>query len=215
MEKRYTSDEYAALAVQAAQEGKVVYKLQHEIEEQVKVLEWEKTSVQVPVYNLETGEVTGYEMKEVDDYSKPVMNKETFVDPKTGEEITTYTQAWHFETKNTLVEELVTADLGYYLCVSGNITDGTLNPDYQTIKRQKLNQLKLTKREVLLALYDRDGITPEQIKSHLDERGKIEFDYADEYYRGNPLIDFLGESLGYTQEQLDFLFEKGYFPAAA
>ena len=76
-------------------------------------------------------------------------------------------------------------------------------------ERERINCLSLTKREVLLALYDDKGITPEQIKAQLDERGKIEFDYADEYYRGNPLINAIGEALGYSSAQLDYLFEKG------
>ena len=85
-----------------------------------------------------------------------------------------------------------------------------LNPNYEEEQAQKekdrISNLSLTKREVLLALFDDKGITPEQIKEKLDERGKIEFDYANEYFRGNPLIDALGNALGYTSEQLDYLF---------
>ena len=73
-------------------------------------------------------------------------------------------------------------------------------------EKERISKLSLTKREVLLALFDDKGITPEQIKAQLDERGKIEFDYANEYFRGNPLIDTLGLTLGYTPEQLDYLF---------
>lgn len=73
-------------------------------------------------------------------------------------------------------------------------------------EKERISKLSLTKREVLLALFDDKGITPEQIKENLDERGKIEFDYANEYFRGNPLIDALGNALGYTPEQLDYLF---------
>ena len=80
------------------------------------------------------------------------------------------------------------------------------------LEQERIAKLSLTKREVLLALYDDKGVTPEQIKAQLNERGKIEFDYANEYFRGNPLIDALGLALGYTSEQLDYLFEHKEFP---
>lgn len=80
-------------------------------------------------------------------------------------------------------------------------------------ERERLNKLSLTKREVFLAIYKDKGITPEQIRSMLtSEEAKIEFDYANDYYRGNPLIGQLGEALGYTPTQLDVLFETGEIP---
>ena len=75
---------------------------------------------------------------------------------------------------------------------------------------QRISQLSLTKREVFLALYKDKGITPEQIKAQITSpEALIEFEYATEYYRGNPLIDQIGLMLGYTPEQLDYLFEHG------
>lgn len=44
------------------------------------------------------------------------------------------------------------------------------------------------------------------------EEAKIEFDYANDYFRGNPLIGQLGEALGYTPNQLDYLFINKEFP---
>ena len=35
----------------------------------------------------------------------------------------------------------------------------------------------------------------------------IEFEYANDYYRGNPLIDIVGASLGISPAQLDKFFE--------
>lgn len=73
---------------------------------------------------------------------------------------------------------------------------------------ERIAKLKLTKREVFLALYKDCGVTPEQIKSGItDNEALIEFEYANEYYRGNPLIDIIGNSLGYSKEELDYLFE--------
>jgi len=78
-------------------------------------------------------------------------------------------------------------------------------------EEERILQLSLTKRDLLLALYDDKGITPDQLKANLNDRAKIEFDYADRYYRFNPLIDSVGTALGYTKEQLDYLFEHKEF----
>ena len=76
----------------------------------------------------------------------------------------------------------------------------------------RIANLKLTKREVFLALYEDAGIKPEEIKSGItDPITLIEFEYANEYYRGNPLIDVIGASLGYSKEDLDYLFENKSF----
>lgn len=77
---------------------------------------------------------------------------------------------------------------------------------------ERIAKLSLTKREVFLAIYQDKLITPEQIRAQItDPAALIEFDYAEKYYRGNPLIDLLGASLGYTKEQLDYLFENKTF----
>lgn len=92
-----------------------------------------------------------------------------------------------------------------------------INPDYAEQKEQErkaeIAKLSLTKREVFLALYKDTGITPEQIKASItNPEALIEFEYATEYFRGNPLIDLIGQSLGYTSEQLDYLFINGSLP---
>lgn len=75
------------------------------------------------------------------------------------------------------------------------------------IEHERIQQLSLTKREVFLALYNDKGVTPEQIKAQIQSpEALIEFEYASEYYRGNPLIDTIGLALGYTSDELDYLF---------
>lgn len=75
-------------------------------------------------------------------------------------------------------------------------------------EKARIGKLSLTKREVFLALCRDKGITPEQVRSQItDIEAQIEFDYATEYYRFNPLIDQIGLMLGYTSEELDYLFE--------
>ena len=80
-------------------------------------------------------------------------------------------------------------------------------------EQERIAKLSLTKREVFLALFRDKGITPEQLKAQItDPEALIEFDYATEYFRGNPLINQIGVMLGYTTEQLDYLFEHKELP---
>ena len=75
-------------------------------------------------------------------------------------------------------------------------------------ERERIAQLKLTKREVFLGLFQAKGVTPDMIKAQItDPQALIEFEYANDYYRGNPLIDIVGATLGITPEQLDKFFE--------
>ena len=75
-------------------------------------------------------------------------------------------------------------------------------------EKVRIGNLKLTKREVFLGLYQAKGVTPEQIKAQItDPMALIEFEYANDYFRGNPLINIVGAQLGITPEQLDCFFE--------
>ena len=66
----------------------------------------------------------------------------------------------------------------------------------------------MTKREMFLGLYQAKQITPDMLKAQItDQQALIEFEYANDYYRGNPLIDVIGAQLGFTTEQLDKFFE--------
>lgn len=89
-----------------------------------------------------------------------------------------------------------------------------LTPEEIAVKeRERLNMLSLTKRDVFLALYKDKGITPEQIKAQIQNpEALIEFEYASNYFRGNPLIDVIGQTLGYSSEDLDYLFEHKELP---
>lgn len=75
-------------------------------------------------------------------------------------------------------------------------------------QRERINKLSMTKREMFLGLYQAKGITPEQIKAQItDPHALIEFEYANDYFRGNPLVDVIGAQLGFNSEQLDMFFE--------
>lgn len=80
-------------------------------------------------------------------------------------------------------------------------------------EKERIANLSLTKREVFLALYKDKGLTPEQLRSQItDVEVLIEFDYANDYFRGNPLIDKIGLMLGYSSDDLDYLFEHKELP---
>ena len=75
-------------------------------------------------------------------------------------------------------------------------------------ERERLNMLSMTKREMFLGLYQAKGITPDMLKAQItDPQALIEFEYVNDYFRGNPLIDVIGGQLGFTSEQLDKFFE--------
>lgn len=80
-------------------------------------------------------------------------------------------------------------------------------------ERDRLNMLSLTKREVFLALYKDKGLTPEQLRAQItDPEALIEFDFANEYFRGNENFCKIAEMLGYTNDKLDYLFQYKKFP---
>ena len=105
MKKLYDDKMYADMAVQANAQGKKLIKVQEEREYEVTVLEREKKTIEVPIYN-EEGEIIGYESIEVDDYTKPIMIE--VVDPETGEKI--WVQKSHQETRTEIVEYLDIVD---------------------------------------------------------------------------------------------------------
>lgn len=121
------------------------------------------------------------------------------------------------ETVYNFVEE-ETEDVNYptYYALEANeiMVNGepVINPNYEAEQEQKererIAKLSLTKREVFLGLYQAKGVTPDMIKAQItDPQALIEFEYANDYYRGNPLIDIVGGALGITPEQLDCFFE--------
>lgn len=85
---------------------------------------------------------------------------------------------------------------------------GYTEEEKQEQERERINFLSMTKREMFLGLYQAKQITPDMLKAQItDPQALIEFEYANDYYRGNPLIDVIGGQLGFTSEQLDKFFE--------
>ena len=89
---------------------------------------------------------------------------------------------------------------------------GLTEEEKQAQERERIAKLSMTKREMFLGLYQAKQITPDMLKAQItDPQALIEFEYANDYYRGNPLIDVIGGQLGFTTEQLDrFFVNKDY-----
>ena len=97
---------------------------------------------------------------------------------------------------------------GYVIYNSELMTVEEMEAKQAQKERERLNMLSMTKREMFLGLYQAKGITPDMLKAQItDPQALIEFEYANDYYRGNPLIDVIGTQLGFTSEQLDKFFE--------
>lgn len=85
---------------------------------------------------------------------------------------------------------------------------GYTEEEKQEQRKKQTAKLSMTKREMFLGLYQAKQITPDMLKAQItDPQALIEFEYANDYYRGNPLIDVIGAQLGFTTEQLDRFFE--------
>ena len=121
------------------------------------------------------------------------------------------------ETKKTNMPTYIALE-AFEKLINGEVIDNTEEYEAEKAKQEaeRIAKLSLTKREVFLAIYQDKTITPEQIRAQItDQEALIEFDYAEKYYRGNPLIDILGQALGYTKEQLDYLFKYKTFESTA
>ena len=80
-------------------------------------------------------------------------------------------------------------------------------------ERNRKDMLALTRCDVLKALYQAKGIAPNDIKVLLKDNVEalIELEYAQNFYRGHPMIKAIGEQLGFTSDDLDYLFENKKF----
>lgn len=83
-------------------------------------------------------------------------------------------------------------------------------------ERERINALSMTRGDVFEALILAKGLGKAQLRSmieqaELDTTTKAlylnRFDEALEFYRGYPIFDMLGASLGITSEMLDEFFE--------
>ena len=84
-------------------------------------------------------------------------------------------------------------------------------------EKLRVQMLNLTRGDVFRGLLQAKGVTREQLRQTIvnnedlstvqKELALIDFDEALNFYRGNPLIDTVGLTLGITSEQLTAFFE--------
>lgn len=118
-------------------------------------------------------------------------------------------------------------ELGKYIAIDGELT---LNPGWEEEKRQKererLDALTLTPADVERALYAAKGMDFDDLKALIAEKIPqidmkalaIEF-RARDFYRGAMagdirLFDVVGALIGYTSEDMDYLFEHKQLPTS-
>lgn len=123
------------------------------------------------------------------------------------------------------VGNLVLAEPGYYVCYEANYTDGTINENLEAEKAQKererIAMLSLTAADVERAIYKVRGMDFDDVIAAVEAKNqamdgapdgidvkalKIELK-ANNFYRGNPYIEKVGQLLGFTSEKLDKFFE--------
>jgi len=82
-------------------------------------------------------------------------------------------------------------------------------------ERERISRLSLTRGDVFRGLLQAKGVTKAQLRAGIEampeglqkEMALIDFDEALNFFRGNPLVDTVGATLGITSEQLDKFFE--------
>lgn len=120
-EKLYTKQDYIKACEEANTTGKIVTLVQKEVEYDVKVLEWNKKTIEVQKYDEEgnpmyddDGNPIMEEIK-VDDYDNPIMVEEEIINPITGKKEIVTVQKYHTETRTKTVEEIVLVDDDKYI----------------------------------------------------------------------------------------------------
>lgn len=210
MEILYTQKDYQEQSELANSQGLKLYRYQHDVEYTEVVGDWNYETKTITYTDIDGNEVT----EEIQVKTTPIMTTGTIVTiDENGNEVETIgqVQQTHEETKTKQVEELTIADFGYYVCMSDNITDGTLNENYEeeklTAEQEKIGNLTITKRDFMLAIQEK-GITYEQVKNlvGLNPQAQMEWDLCVVLQRKNPLLDAVAMQVGITPEQLDEIF---------
>lgn len=141
MEILYTQKDYQEQSELANSQGLKLYRYQHDVEYTEVVGDWNYETKTITYTDIDGNEVT----EEIQVKTTPIMTTGTIVTiDENGNEVETIgqVQQTHEETKTKQVEELTIADFGYYICTFDNITDGTLNENYE---EERLTSLKIKK----------------------------------------------------------------------
>lgn len=85
-------------------------------------------------------------------------------------------------------------------------------------ERERISMLNLTAADVERAIYKAKGLDFEDIVELVKDNPMIDVKAlkielkANNFYRGNPYVEQIGTLLGYTSEDIDFLFKNGELP---
>ncbi len=97
---------------------------------------------------------------------------------------------------------------------------GLSDEEKQQAEKKGIGMLTLTAADVERAIYKAKGMDFEDILAFISSNPpegldikalKIELK-ANNFYRGNPYVEKIGTLLGYTSEELDYLFQKKELP---
>ncbi len=119
------------------------------------------------------------------------------------------------------------ANPGKYIWVGDELV---LNPEWEKIKRQRLDQLTLTPADVERALLKAKGWDFEDLKTFMKAQGYTDLQIkaigvelrANNFFRGATMgeepnviriVDTIGALLGYTPDDMDYLFENKELPS--
>lgn len=153
--------------------------------------------IEEPVYDEETGEIK--------EYIKKVVKQQK---QKSHIEFEKYIQKVQTGTH----EETIT------------IPYPVINPDYEKEKQQKererIDNLELTGADVERAIYVAKGMDFEDLVNSVKDSELVGFDLkrlkielkANHFIRKHPYINIVGQILGYTPEDMDYLFETKSLP---
>lgn len=87
-------------------------------------------------------------------------------------------------------------------------------------ERERLDELELTSADVERAIYEAKGMDFSDLIEFVINSGLVGFDVkrlkielgANHFIRKHPYINMIGEMLGYTPDDMDYLFENKKFP---
>ena len=199
--------------------------------------EQQTATEQIPVFDEETGEITSYEEQEkfidvlVEEWTiKPDFRKNFYkVDENlTVSEITTIGEQEGFYVVDKETGEDIKQFPNKYKIENSEVvkkSDEEYAAEQAQKERERIAMLKLTAADVERAIYKAKGMDFDDViaaveaanevagisgagtTSAIDIKAlKIELK-ANNFYRGNPYIDAVGELLGFTVAQLDEFFE--------
>lgn len=116
-------------------------------------------------------------------------------------------------TSSYYIDSLAVAPIGYYICMEDNITDGTINPNYEQEllerEQEKINNLHVTPLDFIKML-TAIGITSKQIDSFLNNNIEIkqQLTFCNHVYCGivKSFAPFKIGTIEITAQQIEQLF---------